>query len=113
MLWLARRAVRLAGCGVWLARRSVLAAAGMQILTACGGMSAATPTLPAGTGRAVLVRECLNCHELDALELFSPFYGRAQWRSLIVTMRDNGAEVADAEVDVLAAYLSEHFGTGE
>jgi mono/diheme cytochrome c family protein len=67
--------------------------------------------LPAGEGRTILERECLNCHELDALELFRDFYGREQWRSLVVTMRQNGAEVDDEQVEVLAAYLARHFGT--
>jgi mono/diheme cytochrome c family protein len=68
--------------------------------------------LPPGAGRAILQRQCLNCHELDALELFSGFYGRDRWRSLVITMRDNGAVVDDGEVEVLAAYLARHFGTG-
>lgn len=68
--------------------------------------------LPPGDGRAILERECLNCHELEAIRLFSDFYGRQRWRSLVITMRDNGAEVDDAEVEVLAGYLAQHFGTG-
>ncbi len=78
-------------------------------LAGCGS----TAALPSGAGRTILERECLNCHELDALELFSGYYGRAEWRSLILTMRENGAVVDDAEVEVLAAYLARHFGTGE
>ncbi|MDX1562924.1 MAG: cytochrome c [Gammaproteobacteria bacterium] len=73
---------------------------------------AASARLPPGDGRAILERECLNCHELDALRLFEDFYGRERWRSLVITMRDNGAEVDDGEVEVLAAYLARHFGTG-
>jgi hypothetical protein len=68
--------------------------------------------LPDGAGRSILERECLNCHELDALELFKGFYTRERWRSLVMTMRDNGAVVDDEEVEVLAAYLARHFGTG-
>jgi hypothetical protein len=68
--------------------------------------------LPAGDGRDILVTECLNCHELDALELFQDFYDQERWRSLVMTMRENGAQVDDREVDVLAEYLARHFGTG-
>ncbi len=68
--------------------------------------------LPAGAGRAILERECLNCHELGALELFKGFYSRDRWRALVITMRDNGAEVDDEQVEVLATYLARHFGTG-
>ena len=69
--------------------------------------------LPAGAGREILVTECLKCHELEALTLFSGFYNRERWRALVLTMRENGAEVDDREVEVLAAYLSQHFGTGD
>ncbi|HUF73809.1 MAG TPA: cytochrome c [Gammaproteobacteria bacterium] len=69
-------------------------------------------TLPPGDGRGILERECLNCHELEALALFSDFYDRERWRSLVITMRENGAEVDDAEVEVVADYLARHFGTG-
>jgi hypothetical protein len=54
----------------------------------------------------------LNCHELDALELFKDFYNTERWRSLILTMRENGAQVNDLQVDILAGYLALHFGTG-
>lgn len=68
-------------------------------------------SLPSGQGREILEHECLRCHELDALTLFRDFYGREQWRALVMTMRDNGAELDDAQVDVLARYLARHFGT--
>jgi hypothetical protein len=68
--------------------------------------------LPAGEGRNILINECLNCHELDALELFRDFYDQQRWRSLVETMRDNGAQVDDREADILAGYLAVNFGTG-
>lgn len=68
--------------------------------------------LPAGQGREILVSECLTCHELAALELFSGFYTRASWRSLVLSMRAHGAAVDDAQVEVLSDYLAQHFGTG-
>lgn len=68
--------------------------------------------LPAGAGRDILVTECLNCHELDALELFKDFYNKERWQSLVLTMRENGARVDDRQVDILAEYLAQHFGTG-
>lgn len=66
--------------------------------------------LPEGTGKEILVSECLNCHELAALELFSSFYDRSSWRSLVISMRANGAEVDDAEVELVSDYLARHFG---
>ena len=86
-------------------------------IAACGALetvdvAGVAATLPDGEGREILVRECLNCHELDALELFKGFYTQDRWRSLVITMRENGAQVDDAQVDVLAEYLAQHFGTG-
>lgn len=60
----------------------------------------------------MLVTECLNCHELAVLELFKGFYTRDSWRSLVLSMRAHGAEVDDAEVEVLSDYLAQHFGLG-
>lgn len=68
--------------------------------------------LPPGEGRAILEHECLRCHELDALALFRDFYGREQWRALVLTMRENGARVDDEQVAVLADYLARYFGRG-
>lgn len=69
-------------------------------------------TLPEGEGREILISECLNCHELSALELFQDFYTQERWRSLVITMRGNGADVDDEQVDILARYLALNFGTG-
>jgi mono/diheme cytochrome c family protein len=97
--------------------RSVLVAACVFAASACrspAAIDAPGPAvaLPSGEGREILVSQCLNCHELNALELFSGFYNQNRWRSLVITMRENGAEIDDREVEVLAAYLARHFGTG-
>lgn len=76
------------------------------------GQAAAGVELPPGQGRALLERECLNCHELKALTLFSAYYNRERWRALVMTMRGNGAVLDDAEVEVVAGYLARNFGTG-
>jgi mono/diheme cytochrome c family protein len=75
------------------------------------GLADAGLALPPGEGRGILERQCLSCHELEALALFSGFYDRERWRSLVITMRANGAEVDDAEVEIVADYLARHFGT--
>jgi hypothetical protein len=66
--------------------------------------------LPAGAGREILVSECLNCHELAVLELFASFYDRDSWHELVISMRANGADVDDAEVELVSDYLAQHFG---
>jgi hypothetical protein len=71
----------------------------------------ASVELPAGRGREILVATCLGCHDLTALPLFKPFYTRDAWRTLVVTMQEHGAHVDGAEIEVLADYLAQHFGT--
>jgi mono/diheme cytochrome c family protein len=93
-------------------RLRVLSLAALLALASCVRVPPAPPSLPRGAGRVILERECLSCHELDALALFRDYYGRAQWRALILTMRDNGAALDDEQVEVLASYLAQHFGIG-
>jgi hypothetical protein len=65
--------------------------------------------LPRGPGRDLLVSACLSCHELVALGLFKGFYTHESWRSLLLTMKGYGADVDDAEIELLADYLTQHF----
>lgn len=68
--------------------------------------------LPPGQGRDLLVSACLGCHDLGGLTLFSSFYTREDWRSLVLTMVETGASIAPAEIEMIADYLGQHFGTG-
>jgi mono/diheme cytochrome c family protein len=65
--------------------------------------------LPAGIGRDVLLRACIDCHDLGGLELFAAFYTRADWRELVTTMVTHGAELSATEVELVADYLGTHF----
>jgi mono/diheme cytochrome c family protein len=82
---------------------------------ACAGRTTAPAfdagiDLPAGQGRDLLVESCLVCHDLTALPLFAPFYTRDSWHTLVVTMQAHGADVDNAEIEMLADYLVQHFG---
>jgi hypothetical protein len=102
-------------------KRAEVSVSLLCLLAFCGGCEAtrlpasvrtydAGVELPSGAGRQVLVEQCLICHELTALELFKDFYDRDNWKSLIISMRANGAEVDDAQVEVLSDYLAHNFG---
>jgi hypothetical protein len=69
--------------------------------------------LPDGAGKRVLLRACTTCHELDEVTKFKGYYSRAQWKDIVVTMRDYGATLADGEVDALTDYLAETLGKKE
>lgn len=66
--------------------------------------------LPAGAGRQILMSACTSCHNLREVTKFSGFYGREQWRDIVLTMMDYGAPVNAKDVEVLTSYLTEHLG---
>ena len=66
--------------------------------------------LPDGPGKKVLLRACTTCHDLDEVTKFKGYYTRAQWKDIVVTMKEYGASLEDGEVDVLSDYLAEVLG---
>ena len=57
--------------------------------------------LPDGPGKKVLQRACVTCHDLDEVTKFKGYYTRAQWKDIVVTMEEYGADLADGEIDIL------------
>ncbi|MGH9239284.1 MAG: c-type cytochrome [Vicinamibacterales bacterium] len=66
--------------------------------------------LPQGAGRQILMSACTSCHNLREVTKFSGFYGREQWRDIVLTMMDYGAPVNAKEVEVLSEYLTSALG---
>jgi cytochrome c553 len=96
------------------------------LLAACVGLAwaivssstashAAAPgdDLPDGPGKKVLLRACTTCHDLDEVTKFKGYYTRAQWKDIVVTMREYGATLDEAEVEPLAEYLFAALGKKE
>lgn len=69
--------------------------------------------LPDAPARKVLLRACTMCHDLDEVTKFKGYYNRAQWKDIVVTMKEYGATVDDAEVEALADYLASAIGKKE
>ena len=88
-----------------------LCAAGAVLLAASLWPSAAPHAaapgddLPDGAGKKVLLRACTTCHDLDEVTKFKGYYTRAQWKDIVVTMREYGAALDEGEVEPLADYL--------
>ncbi len=64
-------------------------------------------SLPAGTGRDVMVKVCSQCHspEIAAQQNLD-----AQgWKDLVNQMANNGAQASDADFDTIAKYLTASF----
>ena len=70
----------------------------------------AAEQLPQGAGRQILMSACTSCHNLREVTKFSGFYGREQWRDIVLTMMDYGAPVNAKEVEVLTDYLTAALG---
>ena len=66
--------------------------------------------LPPGAGRQILMNACTSCHNLREVTKFGGFYGREQWRDIVLTMMDYGAPVNEKDVEVLSDYLTAALG---
>jgi len=79
---------------------------------AAGSARAVAPgdELPEGDGRKILMAACTTCHDLTEVTKLRGYYTRAQWRDVVVTMKEYGATVDEKQVDVLADYLAQHLG---
>jgi mono/diheme cytochrome c family protein len=72
--------------------------------------SPAADELPEGEGKKILQAQCASCHELTEVTKFRGYYNRAQWRDIVVTMVEYGADLQKAEIETLADYLARHLG---
>jgi cytochrome c5 len=98
--------------GALIAAGTVLAA--LTVWTSTASHAAAPgDELPDGPAKKVLQRACTTCHDLDEVTKFKGYYTRAQWKDIVVTMREYGATLADGEVDLLSDYLAAALGKKE
>lgn len=66
--------------------------------------------LPDSSGRELVLRACTRCHELAGLSAYKGYWGFPQWKAMVEGMVKNGAVLLPAEQDVVAEYLTRHFG---
>ncbi|MDR2214523.1 MAG: hypothetical protein LBE59_01630 [Nevskiaceae bacterium] len=66
--------------------------------------------LPDSDGRNLVLRSCTMCHELRGLAAYKGYWGLKQWKQMVEDMVKNGAVLSPAEQDIVAAYLTRHFG---
>lgn len=67
--------------------------------------------LPPGKGRDILKKSCTQCHEAELVE--QQPRTRADWTKLVLSMRDLGADINDADLRDVTLYLSEHYSPGQ
>ena len=82
------------------------------LLTAPAATQSSTPNedLPDGEGKKILESRCTSCHELTEVTKFRGYYNRAQWRDIVITMVEYGADLKKPEIETLADYLAQHLG---
>jgi hypothetical protein len=89
---------------------AVLCLSALFAAPAASQSSAPSGDLPDGEGKKILQAQCTACHELTEITKFRGYYTRAQWRDIVITMVEYGADLKKTEIEVLADYLAEHFG---
>jgi cytochrome c553 len=67
--------------------------------------------LPAGKGRETLKKVCTQCHDIEGVPQLR--YSRADWASLVYSMKDMGADATKAELEEIIDYLAKNFGKEE
>lgn len=94
--------------------RVLAVAAGLVWVGACAGGRSSAQMAEApepADGAAILRRACTVCHALRGLSAYQDYWGEPEWRSMVETMIEYGAEVGPEEVPVLSRWLAEHYGT--
>ena len=84
--------------------------AGVVLLVPAMTGAAQKDDLPDGDGKTILLTSCTTCHDLTEVTKLRGFYTRAQWRDVIVTMKEYGAMVDEKQVETLADYLGQNLG---
>jgi hypothetical protein len=69
-----------------------------------------TEDLPDGDGKKILQASCTACHDLTEVTKFKGYYTRDEWRDVVKTMIEYGAQVKPGDVDVLVDYLTKNLG---
>jgi hypothetical protein len=89
---------------------AVLFVAGLLTAPAATQSSTSNDDLPDGEGKKILEFRCTSCHELSEVTKFRGYYNRAQWRDIVITMVEYGADLKKPEIETLADYLAQHLG---
>lgn len=66
--------------------------------------------LPDGPGRRILQASCTSCHDLEEVTKLRGYYTKADWRDVVKTMVEYGAELRKGDDEVLVEYLAEQLG---
>ena len=63
--------------------------------------------LPEGQGKEIILRACVGCHKADELTAYR--FTKDEYQAIVYRMGDRGAQATRAELDIVAAYMFQHF----
>ena len=63
--------------------------------------------LPDGKGKDLILRACVGCHKAKEIAVYR--FTKDEYQTIVYRMSDRGAQAKPAELEVIAAYLFEHF----
>jgi hypothetical protein len=76
--------------------------------TAIPAHAQAAPTeLPPGPAKAIIERSCTGCHGVE--NILGKRASKEDWDNTVNTMVSRGADLSDAEIPVVVAYLAKNF----
>jgi mono/diheme cytochrome c family protein len=79
----------------------------LALLVACGGGEGPAPESPTAGGEELLQARCTKCHGLEKVQAQSLTLD--EWEHEVAHMRELGAQLTDAEAQVLVEYLAETY----
>ena len=82
-------------------------AACLFLLTGALSVQLPAADLPDGKGKDLILRACVGCHK--AGELAEYRFTKDEYQVIVYRMAARGAQATPAELDVIAAYMFEHF----
>jgi cytochrome c5 len=85
-------------------------AAALVLAVAAIAWAAQDAEFPDGEGKRILIASCTNCHDLRDVTKLRGYYNREQWRDVVTTMVEYGAEMKKGEDEVLVEYLTRYMG---
>jgi competence protein ComEA len=89
--------------------RALLLTAGLAIVTILPALSQSNEQLlPAGPEREKMVKLCVGCHEIDLV--VARRHTREEWDGVIEDMIARGTKGTEAELSLVAEYLSKYLG---
>lgn len=63
--------------------------------------------LPDGEGKEIILRACVGCHKAEELTAYR--FTKDEYQKIVYRMGDRGAQATRAELDIVAAYMFQHF----